>query len=276
MNKSNKNFLDDNTQYQDSDTEEVIEEVIEEVEEEEQEAAETASVINEAIERIEQAKLYEALLSHQLFSPNSARASVIKAVKKEFKEFIQFRLEVLLGMRADGKVGSHSASGRNVPSPFSDEETAALKDIASKLVQRGRAQQSQPTINSVNVPRPQIQELTVQASPQVQEVGEQPQRTTRTVTRRIVKRNGQIVSQEDVPTEKPQKRVPRPKTNNVNAKTGQDYGQAANPAKPPVPMPTQAAMDNMNANLAHRNMKGAASQSSGLGQAMQQMIKAGG
>jgi hypothetical protein len=276
MNKVNNNFLDDNTQYQDSDTEEVIEEVIEEVEEDEQEAAETASVISEALQRIEQAKLYEALLNHQLFAPNSARPEVIKAVRKEFKEFIQFRLEVLLGMRADAKVGAHNAPAQSVRSPFSDEETAALKDIAAKLVAKGRSVQSAPTINSVSVPQPQIQALSVNTGPQVQEVATPTQRTTRTVTRRVVKRNGQVVSETDVPQQAPAKRGPRPKTNNVNPKTGQDYGQAAAPDIKPVPMPSQIAMDNMNANLAHKNMKGQASLSSGLGQAMQSMLKAGG
>ena len=98
-----------------------------------------------AIARIEQAKLYEALLNHQLFAPGSARPEIIKAVRKEFKEFIQFRLEVLLGIKADGKPGhTGHAQSIQVKSPFSDEETVALKDIARKLVEKNQARIFRP------------------------------------------------------------------------------------------------------------------------------------
>ena len=151
---------DVNSNFLDTDIEEIVEEIEEEVIEETEEAEATTSIINEAIARIEQAKLYEALLNHQLFAPGSARPEIIKAVRKEFKEFIQFRLEVLLGIKADGKPGhTGHAQSIQVKSPFSDEETVALKDIARKLVEKNRLVSSVPSISAVQVPQPQIQEL---------------------------------------------------------------------------------------------------------------------
>jgi hypothetical protein len=251
MNDVNSNFLD-------TDIEEIVEEIEEEVIEETEEAEATTSIINEAIARIEQAKLYEALLNHQLFAPGSARPEIIKAVRKEFKEFIQFRLEVLLGIKADGKPG-HIGSMQpiQVKSPFSDEETVALKDIARKLVEKNRLVSSVPSISAVQVPQPQIQELPtthqhVQVAPPV--AAPAPTTTTRkTVTRRVVKRNGQVISTEDVPAQaaapaapaKPN--APRKKSNNVNAFTGQDLSQAVSTIRPPQPMPSQAQMDMLNA-----------------------------
>jgi hypothetical protein len=282
MSKVNKNFLEDDTQYQDSDTEEVIEEIVEEVEEESEEAAATSKVMNEAMNRIEQAKLYEALLNHQLFAPGSAKNDIVKIVRKEVKDFVQFRMEVLLGMRADGKVGSHMQGGQrgSGPSQFTDQQVSALRGIADKLISRG----AQPTINTVSVMQPQVQELSMPREPQVQEVEEaQPQqtRTVRTVTRRVVRRNGEIVSESSSPAPAQQrqgpapKNKPREKTNNLDPKTGQDYGQAALPSKPPVAMPSQAQMDMMNANLADKNLRGA-STTGGLGQALQVMLRNGG
>jgi hypothetical protein len=288
MSKVNKNFLDDDTQYQDSDTEEVIEEIVEEVEEESEEASATAKVMNEAMNRIEQAKLYEALLNHQLFAPGSAKGDIVKIVCKEVKDFVQFRMEVLLGMRPDGKIGSHMQGGGqrgSAPSQFSDQQVSALRGIADKLISRG----AQPTINTVSVREPQIQELTMPREPQVQEVEQdepRQQRTVRTVTRRIIKRNGEVVSEGVTdttprtypganPQRPPVKNKPREKTNNLDPKTGQDYGQAALPSKPPVAMPSQAQMDMMNANLADKNLRGA-STTGGLGQALQVMLRNGG
>jgi len=294
MNKVNNNFLDDEQTSDESVTDEIVEEIIEEVEEEELEQVATTKVLNKAIERIEQAKLYEALLNHQLFGQGSARPEVMKTVRKEVKEFVQFRLEVLLGIRADGKVGSHMASSTQqmvVKSPFTEEETAALKGIANKLISKGN---STPSINSVNVPRPTIQELPAVREPQVQEVEMEQeaepevQQASATRTRRIVKKNGVVVSIDGVPVKSqkpaaqaaaPAQKTTRPKrqpTNNISTITGQDFGQAANPLRPPVPMPSQSQMDNMNANLADQNLRGQTKLSSGLGQAMASMLKHGG
>jgi len=247
MNNPNNNFLD-------SDVEEIVEEIEEEVVEETEEAESTASVINEAMKRIEQAKLYEALLNHQLFAPGSARPEIIKSVRKEFKEFIQFRLEVLLGIKPDGKPGQASQRAA-IQSPFSDEETAALKDIARKLVDKNRLVSSVPSISAVSAPQPMVQEMPAPPEVRIQLPEAQPAPTTttrKTVTRRVVKRNGQVVSSEDVPSPTPAQapakpNAPRKKSNNVNQFTGADLSQAVSTIRPPQPMPSQAQMDMLNA-----------------------------
>jgi hypothetical protein len=255
MNDVNHNFLDN--------ADEVIEEIEEIEEEEQQEADRTAEVLNEAMARIEQANLYKALLGHNLFAPGSARPEIIKAVKKEFKDFIQFRLEVLLGIRPDGKIGSHmGVSGRGmVSSPFDEMEVTALKQIASKLINRG-APIPAPAA-PIQPPTPQIQALPpVQAQPEYHEPA--PVTTRRTVTRRVVKRNGQIVDSQivgqptaAVPTATASKAPPRQKSNNLNPITGEDLGQAASPVRPPVPMPSQSVMNMLNAQQADKNARAA-------------------
>lgn len=268
MNNLNNNFLEDGVEYEYVDegdnVDGIIEEIVEEVEEETDSATQTSSVINEAMKRIEQAKLYEAMLNHQLFGPGSARPEIIKSVKKEIKDFILYRLEVLLGIRQEGNLSTSGTA--STPSPFDKEEVIALKDIAKKLITKNNAIASVPKINSITTSQPAIATLEVQHVPIVNEAIQN--KVVRRVVRKVVKGpvpNGRIA----VPVKSTNGRR---KSENVSVLTGQDLSQAVSTARPPVKMPSQAQMDMLNAQQAESNARGAG-QTSGLANAIKQTLK---
>ena len=86
--------------------------------------------ISPALLRLEQGKLYQMLIEHDLFSDVDANQQAIDSVQQEMHDFITSRLEVLLGMRQDG---DFSRPQNNVESPFTDIEIEALKSLAKKL-----------------------------------------------------------------------------------------------------------------------------------------------
>ncbi len=252
MNKTpNENFLEDNeeVEYEEVPESELEEgdEVLEELEDEmngiENAAQETLKAISEAEKRIEQANLYKAVLNGNLFGKGSARPEIIKIVDKEFKAFVMYRLEVLLGIKAEGGLKGPQQQVQ-VASPFSPAEIAALKAIAARLNKTAppqqTQQQAQPVINQIGASQEEdIQPVTQSA----------PQQTGERMVRRVVKKTAQAPAQT---ARKPKK----PRTNNVSEITGQDLGQASNPARPPVPMPSATMMNAMNAELAEKNARG--------------------
>lgn len=184
-------------------------------------------ILSEAVKRIEQAKLYETLLKHSLFGPNSARPEIISTVENEIKQFILSRLEILLGIKPNPEQ-------QKKDNLFSEEEVDALKAIASKLISKDRAvSTTQPTINQVrsgptpalniNQPVQQIQKPVINQMPEASYSSQkQPKRR-------------------------------KQKSENVSAVTNADYSQAVNPNAPPVKMPSQMQIDQLNAQLANMN-----------------------
>lgn len=110
----------------------------------------TEEVLNEAIKRIEQAKLYETLLKHQLFASGSARPEIMATVETEIKQFILSRLEVLLGIKPAQTQAAQSEI-------FSEEETTALKALASRLIQKERGISAVSSVLSAPVKEPVLQ-----------------------------------------------------------------------------------------------------------------------
>jgi len=268
MNKSvNENFLEEEVEYEEvpedqiTDADEVLEEIEGEIEEETRQVEEAIAAMSEVEKRIEQANLYKAVLNAQLFAPNSARPEIIRAVDREFKDFVRTRLEVLLGIRPEGQRPGQKTAGQ-----FSDEEVQAIKALVGRLIAKGQAQApANPQINQVQAPTPRVTQVQTRQVPvpAVQQVQAAPQQIeTQQVAPRMVKRvvsrkvNGQAVQSKPVASS----RSRRPKSNNVATVTGEDLSQAVNPAMPPRKMPSQAQMDMMNANTAARNAGGASPQ----------------
>lgn len=218
MNTYNGNFLSEEL-----DIDDVVDEAVDDALGETQ----TDHVLTEVMKRIEQAKLYEALLKHDLFGPGSARPEIIRAVKKEFKDFIHSRLEILLGIRTE------QVSPQSAPSPFSEEEVMALKAIAARLTSTKKANPTPtgPVINTVMGSSATRIEV-----PQVK-----------------VDDNGATDALRY--TAGPQKKKPgsKKRTENSSELTGQDYSQAVNPRQPPKKMPSQAEIDQINARTATIN-----------------------
>jgi hypothetical protein len=283
MNNLNNNFLEDdeNVEYTDDESaaDEIIEEIEEVIEEEAADAENTASVLNEAVKRIEQANLYKALLDHDLFAPGSARPEVIAAVRKEFKGFILVRLEILLGIKPEAPKAQQTI----VQSPFSPDEVTALAALAKRMIDKKDTNQPTPQVQVVQPPTPKIQALQTQAAPQVQTIQTQPEpvqpkRVVKRVVRRVVRKaNGELVdASEQVAPATPAAKKPRAKrdkTNNTSVFTGEDLGQAQSPERPPMKMPSQAQMDMMNAQQAESNARGASRATQGVGLAINASLK---
>lgn len=216
-----------------------------------------SQVRSEAVKRIQQAKLYETLLSNNLFAPGSAEPEIQERVEAEIKEFVEGRLEELLGMRAPGASAAVPAAAAQLP--FDAEQVEALTMVANRMLKRTPALGSTPT--------PSIQPVQAEPTP----VLNQPV---------VTPVQAQPVMRAPVPTNQPPRPVPRPRrappaparaaqpahapqpgrpsrrrpSGNVSEKTGRELSQATGRRKP-APMPPQAMIDNMNAVQAHKNAK---------------------
>lgn len=95
--------------------------------------------LDNALVRLDQARLYEMLITHDLFEDVDVNEISLKAVKKEIKDFIIGRLNFLLGIKSDGNNGVRSA--------FNSKEIEVLKDLAYRA-SKGATQDQEPEIKS--------------------------------------------------------------------------------------------------------------------------------
>lgn len=83
-------------------------------------------VLNDANLRIEQGRLYQMIMNHDLFEGMEADPRAVQNVQREIRKFARESMEVMLGMRETTPV--YAA----VISPFNDLEIDILKKLASK------------------------------------------------------------------------------------------------------------------------------------------------
>lgn len=103
-----------------------------------QEAAEyeedDSVLVNDVRLRLEQGKLYEMLLKHDLFGDVDADKRAIRNVQREIRSFIKERLEVLLGIKQDPKLTPPARQGLGLAeSQFTDVEVMLIKKLLSKM-----------------------------------------------------------------------------------------------------------------------------------------------
>ena len=116
------------------DSEDIEEEILEDIEQGsafDLDDRETAVIYNARL-RLEQAKLYEMLINHNLFEGVDASPRAIKNVQNELKEYIVERLEILMGMRKEKAVAIPEEIEVSVESEFNDVEKDFLKQLAYK------------------------------------------------------------------------------------------------------------------------------------------------
>jgi hypothetical protein len=124
--------------------EDTAEETIEENTDDEQD------IVNNARTRLEQGRLYEMLINHNLFDGVNADPKAVSRVEKEIKEFITERLEILLGMRAEKERIEREVGYQ---SPFNDVEVQALKMMAA-TVTKGASSKAEPTKTQQPIQKP--------------------------------------------------------------------------------------------------------------------------
>lgn len=103
---------------------------------------EEVSVVDSARIRLEQGRLYEMLIKHNLFDGVDAMPQAVIKVQSEIKEFIIERLEILLGMKSEKQKEIHQIVKE---SQFNDLEVQALKMIASKVT-KGASENVPPPV----------------------------------------------------------------------------------------------------------------------------------
>lgn len=93
------------------------------------------NVLQTAMVQLDQARLYEMLLKHNLFEGVKANAASLKNVETELKDFILQRLQILLGMKSEKKEVAQAPAVQQkikVELPFNDVEIEFLKALAFK------------------------------------------------------------------------------------------------------------------------------------------------
>ncbi len=130
----------------DDENNSVVDEVLEQYEQDLEEN--NNETVNWAVQRIEEANLFKYLLSTPIFAENSADPAIVASVNAKVARFAMNELKELLGGKKEEEVVK-------VESPFSPEETFALKTLAAKVIEKtgGQAPTAErtPTMNSIEV-----------------------------------------------------------------------------------------------------------------------------
>jgi len=141
-----------------SAADEILESLDQDQESDEEDIDATMSL---AVKRIEEANLFKLLIKQPVFAEGSASTDILQSVNKKVREFAKKELEILLGLRpAKEEV---KIVQQKVELPFSEQEVAALKIIASKITKREPSVQTTeekiPTMNAIQVQdaQPKIQ-----------------------------------------------------------------------------------------------------------------------
>lgn len=205
-----QNSLDGNEEYdysEEIDDENLNQQLDDFFESEIAEPQNNNEVISEALKRIEQASLYQTLINHSLFAPNSARPEIMSLVEKEIKAFAIERLEILLGMKNERKIEQINNS------QFNPDEIGALKAIASRLMKK---------------PEPQIDR-----SPSLNVISQTPSKPSPTVAQPPIKAQQELSR----PSEESIQTAPKSKSKKSASKKdpSRNYAQAGNPSAMPMP-----------------------------------------
>ena len=121
---------DDEEEYVDEELEEIVAEVPKrEVQTAYKLNPKQHNTVSEAVVRLEQARLYDMLIKHDMFEGVQADPIAVAKVKKELKDYIVERLEILLGIRQEK---SKTKEVLSVELPFNEIEIQFLKDLSLK------------------------------------------------------------------------------------------------------------------------------------------------
>jgi len=91
---------------------------------ESEDAMEDVQILSDARLRLEQGRLYEILMTHNIFEGVQADQRAIKNVEREIKNFIKERLEIMLGIKSE--------KPKQVEIGLDPEEIQILKGLVSK------------------------------------------------------------------------------------------------------------------------------------------------
>ena len=108
-----------------------------------------SNILNDATIRLEQARLYDMLIKHDLFHGVKANPRALANVQNELKAYIVSRLEILLGIREEKK--AQEPKQIVVESPFNDVEIEFLKALSYKGTKGASAQAKPKTLSASEI-----------------------------------------------------------------------------------------------------------------------------
>lgn len=85
-----------------------------------------SDVLSDARLRLEQGKLYELIMNHDLFSGSDSDPRAVKHVQREIRKFAKERMEIMLGMRRE----TTKVESLQIDFPFNQVEVEVLKKLA--------------------------------------------------------------------------------------------------------------------------------------------------
>ena len=120
---------------------------------EEEKEEDVVSVLSNARLRLEQGRLYEMIMNHNLFDSMDADPVAIKNVEKEIKKFAQQRMEIMLGMKQEVVKSDNHAFPADA-FPFNSLEVDVLKSLAAAATQ-GASRDAEPFSGVAPTPKKQ-------------------------------------------------------------------------------------------------------------------------
>jgi hypothetical protein len=109
-----------------------------------------STVLSDARLRLEQGKLYEMIMNHDIFNGVEADDRAIKHVQKQIRNFAKEQMEIMLGMRQEApKVQAMSIENF----PFNDVEVLVLKTMASTFSKGKTESPEAQTFSGIEQPR---------------------------------------------------------------------------------------------------------------------------
>lgn len=160
-------FDEEDQEFTSEEADESAEEVLEELEETEE--SDPVNVSTKAKARIEEANLWNLLISHTFFTPGSAKPETIASVNRKIVSFATRELEILLGMRNREEKPVVAAS------EFSTEEAQVLRMLIAKVLKRDvpatpaiAPVEKKPELAPIAVPQPKIQQIQAPNQPRQQ------------------------------------------------------------------------------------------------------------
>lgn len=111
-----------------------------EVEEESEDSEDFTTVLSDARLRLEQGRLYEMIMNHDIFQGVEVDPKAVKFVQKQIRNFAKEQMEIMLGMRQEP---SQVAGFPMESFPFNSLEVEVLKMLASTAT-KGATAEAEP------------------------------------------------------------------------------------------------------------------------------------
>jgi hypothetical protein len=106
-----------------------IEQLTEEMAQEEEYEEDFTEVLSDARLRLEQGRLYEMVMQHDLFKDLDADPRAVKSVQNQIRRFAKERMEIMLGIKKEATISERL----EIDFPFNQLEVEVLKRLAHKV-----------------------------------------------------------------------------------------------------------------------------------------------